>query len=131
MGGQANPRELEILGLLGLARRAGAVSPGVDATRRSLGAGDVRLVLLATDVSETQFEKVRRLIGRRRVPVRWVSDRDVLGRALGKSALSMVGVTEGSFAAQLLERLPPMPYGSVRPLELEEAQEEPSSNARS
>ena len=119
--------ESEALGLLGLARRAGAVSRGVDATRRSLGAGEVRLVLLAADASETQFRKVRNLI--RGVPVRWVSARNVLGRALGLNALSMVGVTESSFAKQLSERLPPMPSGSLGQPELEGAQEESSSDA--
>ena len=101
-----SPGQSEALGLLGLARRAGAVSPGVDATRRSLGTGEVRLVLLATDASETQFKKVRGLIRRRGVPVRWVAAREALGRALGCSTLSMVGVTESSFAARLLEQLP-------------------------
>ena len=129
MGRRESPRESEALGLLGLARRAGAVSRGVDATRRSLESGEVRLVLFATDASETQFKKVRNLIRRRGVPVLRISDRDLLGRAVGRSALSVVGVTERSFARQLLERVPQMPSGSLGQQELEGAQEEQSSDA--
>ncbi len=105
-GMRVRPRESEALGLLGLARRAGAVVVGVDATRRSLGSGEVRLVVVADDASESQYKKVRNLIRSRGVPVRRVSARDVLGRALGRSPLSVVGVTAGSFAMQLQERLP-------------------------
>lgn len=101
------PRPADALGLLGLARRAGAVTPGVGATRRALQAGAVRLVLLATDASETQCRKVR---GRARgagVPVGVVASRAALGRALGRTELSVAGVTDRSFARQLQEKLPP------------------------
>ena len=101
------PRPADALGLLGLARRAGAVTPGVGATRRALQAGSVRLVLLAADASATQWKKVR---GRARgagVPVEMVASRVVLGRALGRTELSVAGVTDRSFAKQLQERLSP------------------------
>ncbi len=124
-----SPRESEALGLLGLARRAGAVVPGVDATRRSLGAGEVRLVLLARDASENQFKKVRSLIRSRGVPVRMVSARAALGRALGRSTLSMVGVTATSFAAQLLERLPANPSRAGGSTEGDRSQDERSADA--
>lgn len=101
------PPPADALGLLGLARRAGAVTPGVSATRRALGAGVVRLVLLATDASETQWKKVR---GRARgagVPVEAVASRAHLGRALGRTEISVAGVTDRSFARQLQEKLSP------------------------
>ncbi len=125
----ASPGENEALGLLGLARRAGAVSRGVDATRRALVAGEVRLVLLASDASDTQLKKVYNLIHRRLVPVRWVSAKDVLGQALGSGALSIVGVTAGSFATQMLQQLPPVPSASAKRLGLEYEQEEPGLDA--
>ena len=103
----SGPRLADPLGLLGLARRAGAVSPGVGATRRALAAGEVRLVLLATDASETQWRKVRSLVRRSGVPVGAIAPRHVLGRALGRASLSVIGVTDRSFAKQLLEKLSP------------------------
>ena len=97
----------DALGLLGLARRAGAVTPGVGATRRALQVGALRLVVLATDASETQWRKVRGRARRAGVPVEAVASRTELGRALGRTELSVAGVTDRSFARQLQEKLPP------------------------
>ena len=101
------PPPADALGLLGLARRAGAVTPGAGATRRALGAGAVRLVLVATDASETQRKKVRGRAHGAGVPVEAVAPRAVLGRALGRTELSVAGVTDRSFARRLQEKLSP------------------------
>ena len=45
----------EALQILGLARRAGAVASGTDATRRSIRQGDARLVLMAEDASPARL----------------------------------------------------------------------------
>lgn len=100
------PGEADALGLLGLARRAGAVLRGVDRTRRGADDGEVALAILARDASPVQLEKVRRILEHREVPVRWVSGQEALGRALGEGTLSAVGVTDRTFAEQLLSRLP-------------------------
>lgn len=102
-------REAEALGLLGLARRAGVVTRGIVATRRSVAADELGVVLFAADASETQLRKLRGLLRHRAVPVRWVSGKDLLGRALGDHELSVAGVGRGTFARQLVERLPETP----------------------
>lgn len=107
-----SPGETDALGLLGLARRAGAVISGVEATRKALRGGEVRLVLLSVDGSPAQLDRVRVLAGHRKVPVAWISEQEELGRVLGKGPLSAVGVTGSSFAKQLLQLLPP---GGSRP----------------
>lgn len=116
VGTRANRREAEALGLLGLARRAGAVLRGVDATRRAVASGESGLVLLAADASETQLRKVVNLVRHRGVPVRWVSGKDALGRALGEGALSVVGIERGSFAEQIQARIPEQSRPPVRPV---------------
>jgi ribosomal protein L7Ae-like RNA K-turn-binding protein len=94
-----------VLGLLGLARRAGAVSIGVAETRRLLEAGRLRAVLFAADASEVQVDKVRGLARGRNVPLRRVVGKDGLGRALGSGPVSVVGIREGAFAERLLSRI--------------------------
>jgi ribosomal protein L7Ae-like RNA K-turn-binding protein len=121
--------EVDALGLLGLAHRAGALLRGVDATRRGLDAGEVGLVILAADASEGQLDKVRGILEHRDVPLRWVSGRTVLGRALGQAALSAVGVKDRSFAEQLLKRLPRKPSKGSEVGEPGKPQEEPSRDA--
>ena len=98
-------RRAEALALLGIAQRAGAVVKGTDATRRALRKGEVWLVVLAEDGSETQRGKVLPLAGARGVPWRTLGDRVELGAAVGSGPLTAVGVTGPGFAKELQERL--------------------------
>ena len=95
-----------LLRLLGLARRAGCVASGVEATRRALRAGEASLVLVAGDASAVQVKKIEGLLGARGVPGAVVADRDRLGRAVGGPPLSAVALTDRRFAERLLRELP-------------------------
>lgn len=112
-----------------MAHRAGAVLRGVERTRRGVDGAEVSLVILARDASEGQLEKVRGILRHRDVPIRWVSERAALGMALGESGLSAVGVTDRSFAEQLLKRLPSTPPRGSETGKLGKAQEGPSRDA--
>ena len=103
--GMGTSRRAKALALLGIAQRAGAVVKGTDATRRVLRKGDVRLVLLAEDGSETQRSKVLPLARARGVPWKIFGDRAELGAAVGSGPLTVVGVTQPSFAKELQEQL--------------------------
>jgi ribosomal protein L7Ae-like RNA K-turn-binding protein len=85
------------------------VTRGIVATRRSVAADELGIVLFAADASETQLRKLRGLLRHRTVPVRWISGKDILGRALGDHELSVAGVGRGTFAEQLKARLPETP----------------------
>ncbi len=74
----------EVLALLGLAARAGAVAKGTDAARRALQRGEACLVLVAEDGSQVQRRKVVPLAKTRGVPVRIVGSRFELGAVLGR-----------------------------------------------
>ena len=93
------------LRLLGLARRAGAVAVGIEAVRRSVEAGEARLVLTAEDASSVQLEKVWKAMRDRAIPRAILGDRDALGAAVGAASASAVAVTNDSFADRLLEEL--------------------------
>lgn len=100
-------------GLLGIARRAGAVVPGVDASRRAIREGSALLAVLAADAAPGQLDKVKGLLEHREIPVRWVATRDLLGRAVGRPGTSVVVITRHSFAEQLLETLPARPANAA------------------
>lgn len=102
---KGNPEKVEALGLLGLARRAGGVALGTEATRKALRANQVHLVLVTMDASSSQVNRVRRLAEHRKIPMIWISDRARLGQAVGAAPLTAVGVTTRTFATQLLRRL--------------------------
>lgn len=98
-------RRAEALRLLGLARRAGAVAPGTEATRRAVLQGEALLVLMAGDASRVQLNKVRQVLQHRPIPQGTLGDRATLGAAVGRAPVSVVAVTAESFADQLRVKL--------------------------
>lgn len=105
-------QEIEAFELLGLARRAGFVSLGVDRARRAIRSGEACLLLTAADGSPVQLKKVRRPARKMETKERVLGDRDSLGRAVGAPPISAVVITDAGFAEQLLHRLP-TPEGDV------------------
>ena len=91
----------EVLGLLGLARRAGAVVSGTEAARNAIRQGEARLVFMAEDAADQQLEKVRRTLVNRPIPQAILGDRAILGAAVGRGPVSVVAVTGASFAKQM------------------------------
>jgi ribosomal protein L7Ae-like RNA K-turn-binding protein len=89
------------LGLLGLAVRAGALVSGVEKVREGIRSGRIRFVIVARDVSANSRGKLLPLLDANRVQWEERFDRAELGRAVGRESLSVVGVTDASFAARL------------------------------
>jgi len=92
----------EALALLGLAARAGAVVAGTQRVREALRDGHVRFAIVAGDASENSRDRIVPALVDRGVPVTAAFDRTRLGAAIGRSAVSAIGVTDGSFARRLL-----------------------------
>ena len=93
------------MALLGMARRAGALAYGTGSTRRALKDGSARLVVFAQDASETQRDKVMKLLRHRATPCATLGTREALGSAVGSAPVSAVAVTDMEFAKELAARL--------------------------
>jgi len=93
------------LALLGMARRAGALASGTGSTKRALKEGRARLVLFAEDASETQRDKVMRLLRHGKTPRAILGTREALGSAVGSAPVSAVAVTDEQLAKALVARL--------------------------
>lgn len=91
------------MAILGLARRAGAASGGTEAVRQAVRDGRAKLVVMATDASPTQLNKIRSTIHNRTIPQVFLGDRNTLGSAIGSAPLAAVAVTDASLAGRLLE----------------------------
>jgi len=94
-----------VYGLLGLARRAGAVVPGTEAVRNAIRSGDARLVLFAGDASPAQLDKIRRTLKSRPVPEASLGSRADLGAAVGLAPVSAVAVTSERLAERVFAEL--------------------------
>lgn len=102
-----------VLGLLGLARRAGSVVRGVSAVRDAVRSGEARLVILAEDASAGQLGKLTGLLEAREVVVRWMESRERLGLAIGQAPISALAVTTQSFAEALSGLMRSHPHDGV------------------
>jgi len=95
----------DAMALLGMARRAGALVYGTGSTRRALREGRARLVLFAQNASETQRDKVMKLLRHGATPRATFGTREALGSAVGSAPVSAVAVTDRELAKELGARL--------------------------
>jgi len=95
-----------IIGLIGLANRAGKVTAGgsmvSDALKSAVKPG---LVIVATDVSEAIGTKIISSATHHKVPNITVLTKDDFGVILGKAPRSALAVKSGGFVAQLLKAI--------------------------
>ena len=85
-----------MLGLLGLARRAGRLGMGFSAVEKMVHRGENPLVITASDLGESLKGKVSRWEPVRGV-VAGVLTGEEMARALGRDKLAVVGVSDSGF----------------------------------
>jgi ribosomal protein L7Ae-like RNA K-turn-binding protein len=95
------PAPDRVLGMLGMATRAGAVVPGTDRVREAARGGSLRLALLATDASDNSRGKLLPLLEARNIAHVIRFDRGALGAAVGRGPLSAVGIVDAALANRL------------------------------
>lgn len=99
----------KLLGLLGLARRAGKVSLGHDAVLDAMKAGTAELCLLSADASERLYKELVRAsenLTHAHVPI-YKTDytMDGFGMCLGAKKTAVLSVNDRGFAKRITEEL--------------------------
>ena len=95
----------KVLSLLGLATKAGKISSGEFSTEKSVKSGKGFLVLVAEDASENTKKKFRNMCTFYEVPLYFLSDKEALGRAMGKEFRASLAVQDENFAKAILKVL--------------------------
>ena len=96
----------KILNLLGMMRRANAITIGEDKASEIVRAGKAKLLLLASDASDNAVRKAENLANGRNVQLLPLPfDREELGKALGVGSCSVSAVTDLGFAAAWMKLL--------------------------
>ncbi len=105
------------LRLLGLMRRANALSVGEENTGSTARAGKAALLLLASDSSENARKRAQGFAGARQLPILTLPcTKADFAAAVGVSGGSMAAVTDPGFAGALLRALAaesPETYGEA------------------
>lgn len=94
-----------LFSLLGFAQRAGKLVSGETAVEQVLRRGKARMLLLATDASESTIGKLTGQAEKRSVPVHRIATREQIGEAIGRSPRASVAVVDEQFAGAIAEAL--------------------------
>ena len=98
-------RQDAVLQLIGLAQRAGGISSGEQMTEASVKEGKSHLVLVAKDASERTRKNFRDMCGYYNVEYREYSDKEALGRAIGKEFRASLSVSNEGLAKQIVSKI--------------------------
>jgi ribosomal protein L7Ae-like RNA K-turn-binding protein len=88
--------------MLGLATKAGKLVSGEFMVENAIKDFSAKLVILATDCSDNTKKKFRDRTTYRNVPYYEFSDKDELGRCIGKEFRACVAITDEGFATTLI-----------------------------
>ncbi|MCI5900994.1 MAG: ribosomal L7Ae/L30e/S12e/Gadd45 family protein [Blautia sp.] len=97
------------LSLVGLATKAGKTVSGEFSTEKAVKTGKGFLVLVAGDASENTKKKFRNMCSFYEVPVYFLSDKESLGRAMGKEFRASLAVQDENFAKAIIRELEKQP----------------------
>ncbi|MDD2365503.1 MAG: DUF448 domain-containing protein [Desulfuromonadaceae bacterium] len=97
---------LRIIGLIGLANKAGLITAGSSLVTDMLkGRNKPGLIIIAADISEAIGSKIITCADYNKVPRRMVLTKDDLGAVLGKAPKSAISIASSGFVAQLIKAI--------------------------
>ncbi len=93
----------KIVGMLGLATKAGKVVVGTEATLEAIGKHKVKMVLVATDASEKTKHNIAIEAHKQEIQVYSIATIEEMSKAIGKHNKAIIGITDIHFA-QAIEK---------------------------
>ena len=93
-----------ILGLIGLAMKAGKVCFGADSVEENVIKRKVKLLIISEDSSERTKNKFINICEKYNVPVIVDGDIDTLSKAIGKSNKAIIGIKDINFAESIQKK---------------------------
>jgi len=88
----------KILGLLGLATAGGRIALGDTAVREAVSYGKAQLVIFAKDCGDNTKEKISKLCSLKSIAFIEFSDKETIGKAVGREGKAVVALTDRGFA---------------------------------
>lgn len=90
-----------LLGMVGLAVRAGKVRFGAYLTQKCLKEGNARAIVIASDLGNDNRKRIRNMAGD--VPIIESVPRSELGRAAGKKDVPIICICDENFASAVIK----------------------------
>ena len=95
----------KILGMLGLAKRAGKVTAGEFLCEKAVKSGEAKLIISASDISETAKKLVINTCRYYGVEYIVFAEAGELGKAIGKDSRMVVSVNDDNFKNAILSKI--------------------------
>lgn len=93
-----------ILGLIGLAMKAGKVCFGADSVEENVIKQKVKLLIISEDSSERTKNKFINICKKYNVPVIIDGDIETLSKSIGKSNKAIIGIKDINFAESIQKK---------------------------
>ncbi len=93
-----------MLGLIGLAMKAGKVCFGADSVEENIVKRKVKLLIISKDSSERTKNKFVNICEKYNVPVIVDGDIDTLSKTIGKSNKAVIGIKDVNFAESIQKK---------------------------
>lgn len=94
----------KVLGMLGMAKRAGKVTSGSFLCEKAIRAKESKLIVLAADAAENAKQEMLHLCKRFGVPYIEYAEKTALGNSIGAGERAVVSVNDENFAQALLAK---------------------------
>lgn len=94
----------KILGLIGLAMKAGKVSFGADSVEEECNKGKIKILIIANDASDRSKKKFEDIGNKNKVPVIIDSNIEELSKAIGKNNKAIIGIKDMNFAKSIQKK---------------------------
>lgn len=95
----------KILNLLGIAKKARKLVLGTDTSVALLKANKLDLLVVATDVSASTYDKLVKKAYFYQVPLMYKYTTEELSNALGVDQVKVIGITDAGFAGAILKEI--------------------------
>lgn len=93
-----------ILGLIGLAMKAGKICFGADSVEENIIKNKVKLLIIAEDGSERTKNKFIKLCEKYNVPVIIDGNIEILSKSIGKNNKAIIGIKDINFAESIQKK---------------------------
>lgn len=90
-----------VLALLGIAKKARAVTSGNFLTEQAVSKGTAKLVIIADDAASNTRDGIEKITYHYQVPVLYYGTKETLGHAIGQNERSCVAVLDDGLANKL------------------------------
>ena len=93
-----------VLGMIGLAKRAGKIVTGAEICEAAVKKGKSKLIIIAGDISENGRKAITDACKYYKVKYIEYADKSRLGKCTGAEARAVVSVNDAGFAQAILEK---------------------------